>query len=74
MSLPDAVHHQVVSVDRLSSLLFALPHPRGVCRCQECDTLDGDKIYFEDFLRIVTEENKTAVTEMNVRAALSPRR
>ena len=45
-----------------------------MCRCQECDTIDGDKIYFEDFLRIVTEENKTAVTEMNVRAALSPRR
>ena len=35
--------------------------------CQECDTIEDGKIYFEDFLRIVTEENRTVVQNLAVR-------
>ena len=48
------------------ALEVALAHPLPLL--QECDTIEGGKIYFEDFLRIVTEENRSVVQTLAVRA------
>ncbi len=49
-------------------MLLKLLSPIPLPLLQECDTIEGGKIYFEDFLRIVTEENRSVVQTLAVRA------